>query len=290
MRLLSFIIFCINILTFHSQYNDSTSVLFVGNSLTQYNKNKMITILKKFVSESNAHLQVETEVKDGARLDRHTQFYFPTPKIGYHLGHDTIGATTMQRIIKGNYDYVVLQDPEWTIKERRENRLYPRIKYIDSICKSMTNSKILFYETLPHYSKTPVAYCYGCSGFFSGFAPDSIKLSPIKVTYSTVQQELDTISAVGNEIETSIAKGSQVIPTAKIITKLYLSNPNLKMTIVAGHPSKIVQYTLAVIFYTYLTNKNPNDLKWNYKLNKELASEIKKVVYDYYKENNYLQQ
>ena len=81
-----------------------------------------------------------------------------------------------------------------------------------------------------------------------------------------------------------IAPNSKVVPTAEIITELYNKHPKLKMEILHGHPSKVVQYALAVIFYTQLTNKDPRELEYNYKIKDGLAEEIKELTYTYFQQ------
>lgn len=259
--------------------SESKRVLFIGNSLTEYEKNKMPLILNRFIEEKMAKVIIETHVRHGYRLKSHNRSVEINKKERIRYEQDTIIATTIQRLINENFDFIVLQDPDWFIYEERQANLYPSIQFIDSIVKSKTNSKILFYQTIPAF-KEPITFCSGCNIHYSRGFPESGKVKEIKVTYQTIENQMDTIDKVGNYIENYIAPGSKVIPTGEIIVELYKRHPKLKMNIPGNHPSVNVQYALAVAFYSYLTKNDPRELKFEYKLKSELASEIKSIVYD----------
>ena len=242
----------------------------------------MTTILAKLISESGYDLKIDVAAKNGYRLRDHTQFIEKSRNRGIGYGKDTTIATSMQKIINGQYDFIILQDPDWLIQNDREENLYQSILYIDSLTKTLTKSKLLFYQPAPLFEE-PVTLCYGCNIKYTGHAPDSIKKGIEYVTFSSVTGQMDTIIKVGNEIKYKIAPGSNIVPTGEIISELKQTHPALKMTSPGGHPTKEVQYTLAVTFYTYLTQNDPRDINWNYKIKDTLASEIKALVYKHLK-------
>lgn len=262
-------------LTSYSQ--DSTNgVLFVGNSLTKYKKNKMTDILKEFIKESNLELQIEVAAYDGSRLMHHTSMIQVSKNKSIGFGIDTLEATTMKTIINGNYDLIVLQDPEWMIKVKRELNIYPSVKFI----ASHTNSKLAFYQKVPTFIE-PIKFCYGCTAKYSKHTPDSIKIEKEEIVFKTIEHQMDTIRAVGDELRSEIAPGSIIIPTGEIVNELHKKLPHVSMTIGGGHPSKIVQYALAVTFYTYITQKDPRELIYNFKLADGDAKLIRELVYNY---------
>jgi hypothetical protein len=257
---------------------EETKILFLGNSLTKYKKNQMTDILQKFIDESNSKTSITVLATNGARLSHHTQTIMLSKKRGMSYGVDTVIATSMKIILNNNFDKIIIQDPDWLILKRRIDHLYPSIRFIDSL----TSSKILFYEKVPSFIE-PRTFCYGCGIKYTKHAPDSIKKPIIKIKYETIEEQIDSIKKVGFEITGQVAKGSSIIPTGEIIYRLSKKYPNELMTIEGEHPSKVVQFTLALTFYTYLTKNDPRKLKYNFKINQELAEEIKSDVYSYFR-------
>jgi len=281
MKKIFFLIFTLAvILSSYSQEKEKT-VLFLGNSLTKYEKNKMTDILQEFIDESESKLTINVLATNGARLTHHTQTIMSSKKRGISYGVDTIIATSIQDIIKNNYDIIIIQDPDWLIPKRREEYLYPSIKFI----ASLTKSKLLFYQKVPSFIE-PRSFCYGCNIKYYKNTPDSIREKVIRIKYETIEQQIDSIKKVGIEITTKIAKESEIIPTGQIIYDLSKKFTNEKMTIGGEHPSKIVQYTLALTFYTYLTQNDPRILNYNFKIKEETATSIKSDVYNFFFNKN----
>ena len=268
--------------------NSNNSVLFIGNSLTKYKKNKMIDILKKFIKESDSDLSIDYEVHNGGRLDDHTQIVWTSKYSGHGEGRDTITATTMQKMINGHFNKIILQDPSWFIKQKRENNLYKRMQFINTICKE-NNIEVYIYQAYPRFTNK-ITYFWNCNMTYSKGTTDINKSKVINETYHSIKQQLDTIKTVSNEIESVIMPDSRIIPIGEILVEIYNRFPKTKMTISKTnlHPSKVIQYALALAFYTYLTGDNPTKLKYNYKINDNIAHELKQLIFEYKTTHNNL--
>ncbi len=131
-KILSFILILIS--TFFLKSQDTTSVLFIGNSFTFVGD--LPTVFSNLSIAGGKTVYVESSTFGGYTLQMHSQ-----------------NATTLQKINSRNWDFVVLQEQSQipSFIPEREYLMYPYARYLDSIIHSNYEcSKTIFFLTWAH--------------------------------------------------------------------------------------------------------------------------------------------
>lgn len=234
-------------------YNSSLAakkrVLFIGNSYTYVND--LPLMLSNVAASTN----------DTVEYDSHTIG-------GYTLQQHASDASTISKIMQGNWDFVVLQEqsqrPAFPITQV-EADVYPYAKKLDSLIRYYNScAETIFYMTW---------------GYKNGDAGNCAAYPPI-CTYQGMDSLLHArymIMADSNE-----AIVSPVGPVRRYIRSHY---PSIELYDTDGsHPSLAGTYAAACSFYTVIFRKDPSTITYNSSLTSSDANNIrtaaKAVAYD----------
>jgi len=263
----------INIIDAQNIVNEDYKVLFVGNSLTEYKKNKMPMILKTFLKEKNEHINIDIFAKDGFSLVDH---YFSIWKNKRRATSSvpSKGESTLVKMIKnGHYKKVIIQERgNLVLKSYYRNKWFYPI--IDSIYTKVNkyNGHLLVFEDIGIDFIPPKQICG------SEFYYDSL-ITDCSAIYTSVKQNYDTLEFIYNQINN---KNITLVPIPKIMLEYKKTNSKIQLINKSGHPTVELQYMIAAIFYCELTRNNPISLTYNYKLKEEKAEEIRRMVWSFY--------
>ncbi len=195
------LIFFITSFLFLYSYAQDTNVLFLGNSYTYVND--LPTILSG-LANSNEHTLVKDQNTPG----------------GYRLMNHANSTTSMDKIRKGSWDFVVLQaqsqEPSWPINQI-EVEVFPYAKILsDTIKKYNPCAEILFFETWGRkngdqqncQSWPPVCSFEGMNdrllaGYYMMTEQNEASISPIGIAWRVAREdgimdEIDLFSSDGS--------------------------------------------------------------------------------------------
>ncbi len=132
-------IFCLCTLICQLFVNSTTtSVLFIGNSLTS--KNNLPIVLKDLANKAgNKNVLVSSRTPPAATLGSHVQLYFST-----------------SLILSRNWTAVILQDQSESLARNiyeAQKKVFPPALILSNAAKRV-GSRVVLYETMAHYSGT----------------------------------------------------------------------------------------------------------------------------------------
>lgn len=200
---------------------DTTKVLFAGNSYTYVNN---LPLLFKNLSNSMGRI-VYTDMNAPG---------------GYTLEQHLTNSETMNKISRGGWNYVVLQEQSQmpVIEYYRYTSTYPSARKLDSIIRSYNCSTVFFMTWGRRYGGIQCINTY-CSPAFVNFSHMQDSLS---ASYNMIANELsDAVCPVGNGFRLSVQSDSSVV--------LWDSDNS--------HPSLEGSYLAACIFYRKIFNASP---------------------------------
>jgi len=237
--------FCFIILFFITlsvEAEDTTKVLFIGNSYTQGHG---LSYLFKQLSISGG----ETVFTDNSAIG------------GYRLEYHATNATTLAKINQPGWDYVILQEFSTipTIEYYRYNSMYPSARFLDSIIFSHGANTAFFMTWGRKYGGR---YCIGsyCSPLFINFyhMQDSLNSA-----YTEISTELEALLCpVGLAWGLSYSLDSSI--------NLWTSDNS--------HPTLAGSYLAACVFYAKIFNSNPMGISYTAGLDTSVASFLQYVA------------
>ena len=205
--------------------SDSINVLFIGNSYTS--SNNLPGIISSIASSKGDYMNFESNLIGGATLQDHVN-----------------NNNTIDLIMNGNWDYVVLQEqsqyPSFPI-EQVEQEVFPYANQLSQITKDSNDcSNVIFFMTW---------------GRENGDQDNCSNWPPI-CTYEGMDDLLrERYLTMANNNE------AQISPVGAVWRSIRDSNYNIDLYSSDGsHPSFIGSYIAAVCFYTTLFQKNPVDI------------------------------
>ena len=211
---------------------DSLSVLFIGNSYIA--SNNLPSLISSIASSMGDQISFETSLVGGATLQ-------------YHANNQN----TIELIIDGNWDYVVIQEqsqypsfPIWQV----EQDVFPYASELSQlIYENNECGEVVFFMTW---------------GRENGDQDNCTNWPPI-CTYEGMDDLLrDRYLIMANE------NNAQVSPVGATWRFIRDSKYNLDLYGPDGsHPSFLGSYVAAVCFYTTLFQKSPLDIPWTTDLN-----------------------
>ena len=260
-----------------------TRILLIGNSLTQYKKNKMPDILQSMLDENEKNIEITTFVMNGQSLYGFTHIKFLDKPNGFFRknrgytisGNDTTLPTVYQKIMNGNYDIVVLQERGNSILsyDYRKYEYYPSVKSLDSVI-NLSKAKTFIYESYPSFSNDSIKVCP--SSFFHKMQCSEV--------YNTLDQQYDTIEKSNEYVLNKINNEIFFIPIGYVSLKFKKLFPEIELVNKTGHPTKIFQYLISSVFYVALTNEQPKFYMQN-NIDYKLKSKIREIVWSSYIEH-----
>lgn len=233
------------------QKSQTVNVLFVGNSYTFFNNLPQIC---SGIAASMGDVMIAEQATVG----------------GYRFKQHLVDSSTLKKIIAGpvnysdweirkDWDFVVLQEHSQAPSNSPaevQKEVFPYARSLDSIIhKYNRTTRTIFFRTWGRKNGKCNTGDPTCS--YSGM--DSV----LALNYGLMGRENHAlISPVGDVWK--------LIRTAYPEIELYHSDQS--------HPSEAGSYAAAVTFYTILFKKDPTDIKFNYSLDPETASKIRKAV------------
>jgi len=246
MKKILFIGFFVLIIIFSSNaQNDTTRVLFLGNSYTGVNNLPQLT--SNLTSGTNKTLIYATNTPGGYTIKQHYT-----------------NTTTLNKIMQGNWDFVILQEQSQipTIDYYRYNSMYPStIKLNDTIKKYNPCATVLMYMTWGR--KNGGQQCDG----------NGTHCSPVFVNFSHMQDSLE--SAYTNIADSINAYVSPVgIAWKKVIedTNIVLHSSD------NSHPNFAGSYLAACVFHSIFWNESPVGITYKGSLSQQLATYLQQVA------------
>jgi hypothetical protein len=229
--------FCFLLLVASAQAQDSTRVLFIGNSHTYFNN---LPHMFAFLSESGGYpVAVDSNTPPGYALENHCT-----------------NAITLAKISQGGWDYVVLQENSLytVIDYYRYGSMYPSAIYLDSLIALQGCQTALFMtwgwrgggqrDLNGHYS--------------APFADYFEMQDTMTVTYSRLA---DSLSA------TLVPAGNAWARAMHTDTTLDLWNQTDNY-----HPNLMGSYLAACVFYAVFFHQSPIGLSYTAGLTREQAT------------------
>jgi hypothetical protein len=219
-KLILISIFCVILflifLTTFEQNSKELKVLFIGNSITFFYDMPKIVEQLAHSAKAKPNLKAEMEVEGGATLEYHWE-----------------RGEALQKIIKGSYDYVVLQEQS-SRPIREPEKMYIYARKFDSAIKKY-NGKTLLFLHMAYQSH-----------------PEMIK--PLKEAFNTIAQEL----------------GAEVVPVGIAWDKVRTRYPDIEIYSDDIHPNIKGTYLISCVFYSFFYKKSPEGLPYRFLIQGEL--------------------
>ena len=221
-----------------SAQTDTLKVLFLGNSYTSvYN---LPLLVKNLSTANNQVLITDFNTPGGCTLEQHST-----------------NETSLQKIRKGNWDFVVLQEQSQipTIEYHKENSMYPAARRLnDSIKKYNSCATTLFYMTWGRR--------------FGGQQCDNtgINCSPDFVDFTHMQDSLESAYwGITNELN------AQIAPVGIAWKKAITINDIILHATDDSHPNYSGAYLSACVFYSMIWDENSFENSFIGNLEQEIA-------------------
>lgn len=217
---------------------DTLRVLFLGNSYTSVNNLPNITA--ELASVNGDYLHTDLNTPGGYTLEQHAT-----------------NEISQQKIRKGNWDFVVLQDQSQipTIEFHKENSMYPAARRLnDSIKKYNPCATTLFYMTWGRR--------------FGGQQCDDsgANCSPDFIDFTHMQDSLESAYwGITHELN------AQVAPVGIAWKKVITNNDTVLHASDDSHPNYSGSYLTACVFNSIFWNMNTSENSFIGNLDEEIA-------------------
>lgn len=244
MRLaLIFVIFLFNYALIYSMENGLKRVLFIGNSYTfAYS---MPNIIQELIEQSGDSAEVEYSAVGGFYLKNHSQ-----------------NEETINKIKEGNWDIIVIQEQSQLpalSDEVVSKESYPYLLTLDSL--------------IEQYNFCAKKYLFMTWGRKIGDTDNCAKY-PKLCTYQGMDRELRF-----RYLEYANILNANVVPAGLVWNYIRANYPELELYEPDGsHPSRIGAIANSYTFYSFLFDKNPNDIIDNDDIDTNTIKRIKYAV------------
>lgn len=209
---------------------DSTKILFIGNSLTYYND--MPQMLQKMLNMSTKKYFVYQKTEPGIRLKEHLS------KI-----KNFDPSLNIETFKKEKFSFVVLQEASVRLLVPQLNKeLFYVIDSFNEIVKE-NSGKLLFYQPYPAYVY-PYTYCF--PNFKTG---DSFCSEQVLTSEQEMNIYKSVCDSINKKFETTIIPVGEAFQLCK---KEYSTYPLL---VDEQHPSRLGSYLIAYLFYISITSE-----------------------------------
>ncbi|MEO0471575.1 MAG: T9SS type A sorting domain-containing protein [Bacteroidota bacterium] len=228
---------CLSCSTIHAQ--DTYRVLFIGNSYTAFNN------LPQLVDDM-AHSVGDTLVHDRN-----------TPG-GFRLIDHAVNAITQNKIMAGNWDYVVMQG------QSQE----PIIQ--SGVFQSGANQ---LHTLIKQYNPCAVPMSYMTWGRKNGDA-NNCGSFPLMCTYELMDSTLRE-----RYLKMTNILNGEVSPVSAVWRYLRVNHPNIELYSADGsHPSASGSYAAACCFYAAIFKKDPSQISFDFTLDANTAASIRSAA------------
>ena len=243
-RMLSVIICFISLIVPRAMGDEApTRVLFIGNSLTTANNLPQL-------------------IADLAKNRNHIMEYDVYAPGGWNFSQHASDPQTLEKIKKGNWDFVVLQEqgqrPAFS-QEQVQEEVYPFARQLSRAIKEANpQAHIVFYMTMAKKN---------------GDQHNAAKVSPELGTYEGMQSRI-------NESYATMAMGNNalVAPVGLVWKKVREQYPSIDLYADETHPNLAGTYLAACVFYTVFFNDTSTGLSHPSAIDGQTASAIQNVT------------
>ena len=223
------------------------NVLFLGNSYTQVNN--LPSTLVNLTQDATHSMMVESNTPGGYTFDQHSQ-----------------NATSLEKIRKGIWDYVILQEQSQmpSIDYYRYSNMYPAAERLhDSIMKYNPCAEIILYMTWGRRDGGQQCENYGdglyCSADFRDF--DHMQDTMTSSYYELTQRLKCNCAPAGEAWRTAIHQ-----------TDFNLFSAD------GSHPSTYGTYLTACVFYASIWNESAIGLNTAFEISEENALTLQEIA------------
>ena len=215
------VLLCLTSATVHAGDGRTLRVLFVGNSLTYQND---LPRMFAGLAKSRGH-DVQVDV------------FSPG---GYRLAQHAVDQRLLEKIDRGGWDVVVLQEQSQmpaVPRERLDREVYPFARALSQrIQAASPRARIAFYQTMARRNGDAQTF------------PDL----PEAHTYQGMQRRINASYA-----EMAKANHGLLVPVGEVWEKARTQNPTLSLYADDVHPSFLGTYLVACVFYAALFGESP---------------------------------
>ncbi len=246
-RLTTFVVVSLFLLMIPAARSDEAKtihVLFIGNSLTTANNLPQLTA-------------------DLARSRNHLMEYDVYAPGGWNFSQHASGPQTLEKIKKGNWDFVVLQEqgqmPAFAERQVQED-VYPFARQLSEAVKTANpQARVVFYMTMARKN---------------GDSHNAMKISlPELETYEGMQNRINqSYMNMGTNNHDLIA------PVGLVWKKVREQYPSIDLYVDETHPNLTGTYLAACVFYTAFFNDTPAGLSHPSTIDGQTASAIQNVT------------
>jgi hypothetical protein len=233
--------------SFEKEKPEEIKILFIGNSITYYNQ--MPAIFKTMAFASGKNIYVGKWVHPGAMLADFAK-----------------SPVAEQSIQQKKWDYVILQDGDYSIIESSEHkRLAQSVNYLkDLILKNNPNTKILFQLL---YS-----------------LKDGIKSDKLNYNYETFTEKI-----VDGTRQFAKKYALNIVPVGSAWNEVIENNPEINLYEADKmHPAYAGSFLIACVYYSTIFQETCVDNPFNGSLSVEEATVLKKAASKIVLNNNNL--
>ncbi|WCO03545.1 DUF4886 domain-containing protein [Psychroserpens ponticola] len=277
MRIILFIILSLATISCKSQkkqFNERINVLFIGNSLTEYNG--MTQTLRNMLVETTPFINIEKITFPGMSLSAHlTDMITSWTENGISTRKKTAEETTVteKKILEKKWDIIIFQTGTVSvlIPENRDLKVNKAITDIKKLV-SNPNCKFILFNTWPSKKGYPKEYCYSGRSIEKDLE-DYDYCSPI---IKNLEQEIKLI----NESYEILANKNKILRSNngtkfyEILTKY----PEVELYEDEIHSNKYGAFLNACIFYKILTNNKASSIKYNGEIEPKTAKLLKRIA------------
>lgn len=222
--------------------DDTLSMLFIGNSHTYYND--LPHLFSNLAASGGKVVTTDMSAPGGYTLEQHT-----------------ILQATLDKIARGGWDYVVLQEQSQypTIDFYRYSSMYPAARHLDSLITAVRAQTVLYMTW---------GWRYGGMQTINGHS------SPDFVDYFQMQ---DSVSAayrmIAGELQAVLSPAGDAWAYAhrQDTTIIFWQPDNY-------HPTLAGSYLAACVFYFTLFNESPIGLSYNPGLDSDLINFLQRAA------------
>jgi hypothetical protein len=278
MRIILLLILTIILVSCNSKIKEASKeihVLFIGNSLTNYNDTPQI--LQKMLDEKNSNVKIDQITNSGFSLGRHLNKMMVSKSengVNILVKNKKEITETEKKLKEKKWDIIVLQTGGVAvlIPESVEYQVDPAIKKIKHIVNNQ-NTRFILFNTWTTKIDYPKKYCY------SGRILNE-KLDPNKEFCSAAIKNSKQYLELLKESYKNIAEENtlEITNHSDIFQNAFDNHPELKILEDNMHPSKNGAFLSACIFYKLITGRNPEKLDYTAELDPETAKLLQKAA------------
>lgn len=218
--------------------------------------------------EKNINIEVSQKTYSGYSLKSHLNSIIigGTDGMIYTREKDTNEETPTEKLLKSDtiFDHIILQERTSLaiIDEIRNKETIPAINQIKKIVSGQP--KFGYFQNFPTNQEYPKVFC-NRSSFNENVCSDTIM---------NVNQEISMLNNAFNEI----GDENSVVNIGNSFSEVILKNDDIDLYDDDSHPSKYGSYLIALNLFKYLTNQNPETLKYNAELEDKKVNVLKEIV------------